>query len=339
MRDAAPQGTYKVQALDRAFAVLDLLGESDTPLGLAQVAASLQLHKSTAHRFLMVLERHRMVERTASGKFRLGLRLFDLGNRAIEQYDLRDRAQPHLRRLVAETEETAHLCILEGAHVIYIDKIEPARSVRMITRIGASNPVHCTSVGKAMLAFLPEERFADVLRRIRFERFTHRTISTAEALRAEIEKTRRRGYAVDDEELEEGLRCIAVPVLDAQRLPVAAVSVSGPSFRVTAQKLPSIANHLLQVRAGNLGGYGLRFQRPRQSRPLVGLGSRRSGRRWRRRPLDLVLFHRVRVRFFLRPRSSARVAMNLYTQDDRDEKQAAQGAFLSAVGLVSRLVQ
>ena len=250
MRDVTPQGTYKVQALDRAFAVLDLLADSDTPLGLAQVASSLQLHKSTAHRFLMVLERHRMVERTTTGKFRLGLRLFDFGNRAIEQYDLRDRAQPHLRRLVTETEETAHLCILEGAHVIYIDKIEPTRSVRMITRVGASNPVHCTSVGKAILAFLPEERVTEILRRVRFERFTHRTLTTAEAFRTEIEKTRRRGYAVDDEELEDGLRCIAVPVLDAQRLPVAAVSVSGPSFRVTAQKLPAIANHLLQCVRG-----------------------------------------------------------------------------------------
>lgn len=250
MRDTAPQGSYKVQALDRAFAVLDLLGESEVPLGLAQVASSLQLHKSTAHRFLMVLERHRMVERTGAGKFRLGLRLFDFGNRAIEQYDLRDRAQPHLRRLVAETEETAHLCILEAARVIYIDKIEPARSVRMITRIGASNPVHCTSVGKAILAFLPEDRAADVLRRLRFERFTNHTITTPEVLRTEMEKTRRRGYAVDDEEYEEGLRCIAVPLLDAQRLPVAAISVSGPSFRVTAQKLPSIANHLLQCVRG-----------------------------------------------------------------------------------------
>jgi DNA-binding IclR family transcriptional regulator len=250
MRDTSPQGTYKVQALDRAFAVLDLLGESETPLGLAQVATSLQLHKSTAHRFLMVLERHHMVERTGGGKFRLGLRLFDFGNRAIEQYDLRDRAQPHLRRLVAETEETAHLCILEQARVIYIDKIEPARSVRMITRIGASNPVHCTAVGKAMLAFLPEDRTEDILRRTRFERFTPHTIATPEALRAEVEKTRRRGYAVDDEEYEEGLRCIAVPVLDAQRFPVAAVSISGPSFRVTAQKLPAIANHLLQCVRG-----------------------------------------------------------------------------------------
>jgi DNA-binding IclR family transcriptional regulator len=120
----------------------------------------------------------------------------------------------------------------------------------MITRIGASNSVHCTSVGKAIMAFLPEERVADILRRTRFERFTHRTIATAEALRVEIEKTRRRGYAVDDEELEEGLRCIAVPLLDAQRQPVAAVSVSGPSFRVTAQKLPVIANHLLQCVRG-----------------------------------------------------------------------------------------
>lgn len=250
MRDATPQGTYRVQALDRAFAVLDLLGESDTPLGLAQVASSLQLHKSTAHRFLMVLERHHMVERTSNGKFRLGLRLFDFGNRAIEQYDLRERAQPHLRRLVAETEETAHLCVLEQARVIYIDKIEPARSVRMITRIGSSNPVHCTSVGKAILAFLPEERVNDILRRTKFERFTQRTIGSAEALRAEIEKTRRRGYAVDDEEYEEGLRCIAVPLLDSQRFPVGAISVSGPSFRVTAQKLPSIANHLLQCVRG-----------------------------------------------------------------------------------------
>src|ERR1700753_3186916 len=117
MRDASPQGTYKVQALDRAFAVLDLLGESETPLGLAQVASSLQLHKSTAHRFLMVLERHHMVERTSSGKFRLGLRLFDFCNRAIEQYDLRERAQSPLRRLVAQTEQTAQLSALGAAAV------------------------------------------------------------------------------------------------------------------------------------------------------------------------------------------------------------------------------
>jgi DNA-binding IclR family transcriptional regulator len=120
----------------------------------------------------------------------------------------------------------------------------------MTTRIGASYPVHCTSVGKAMLAFLPEDRAAEIIKRLRFERHTHRTIASPEALRTELEKIRRRGYAVDDEELEEGLRCIAVPVRDARGHPVAAVSVSGPSFRVTAQKLPSIANFLVQCVRG-----------------------------------------------------------------------------------------
>jgi len=237
--------TYKLQALDRAFAVLDLLGTSATPLGLAQVAASLKLHKSTAHRFLMVLERHRMVERTVAGKFRLGLRLFDYGNRAIEQYDLRDRALPHLKRLVAETEETAHLCVLEQAHIIYLDKLEPPRSVRLTSRIGASNPVHCTAVGKAMLALSVTDRVEEVLNKTRYERFTAKTLGSREALVKELERTRRRGYAVDDEEREEGVRCVAAAVVDAHGQPVAAVSISGPSFRMTAQKIPGIAIKLM----------------------------------------------------------------------------------------------
>lgn len=246
MRDEqSSSGTYKLQALDRAFAVLDLLGDSESPLGLAQVASTLKLHKSTAHRFLMVLERHRMVERTHGGKFRLGLRLFDFGNRAIEQYDLRERAHPHLKRLVAETEETAHLCILEQAHIIYLDKLEPARSVRMFSRVGASIPVHCTAVGKAILAHYPPEKVEEVLKKTRFERYTAKTLTSREALLKEVERARRRGYAVDDEEREEGVRCIAVAILDAQAQPIAAVSLSGPSFRVTAQKLPTIANRLM----------------------------------------------------------------------------------------------
>jgi DNA-binding IclR family transcriptional regulator len=242
--------TYKLQALDRAFAVLDLLGTSSTPLGLAQVAASLKLHKSTAHRFLMVLERHRMVERTVAGKFRLGLRLFDYGNRAIEQYDLRDRALPHLQRLVAETEETAHLCVLEQAHIIYLDKLEPPRSVRLTSRIGASNPVHCTAVGKAMLALSVAEKVEEILNKTRYERFTAKTLGSREALVKELERTRRRGYAVDDEEREDGVRCVAAAVVDAHGQAVAAVSVSGPSFRVTAQKIPTIATRLMSCVRG-----------------------------------------------------------------------------------------
>src|SRR5580698_3066633 len=168
-------GVYKLQALDRAFAVLDLLSCSSAPMGLAEIAAALELHKSTAHRFLMVLERHRIVERTPAGKFRLGLRLCDFGSRAIEQYDLRDRAQLHLKTLVAEVEETAHLCILEKTHMVYIDKQEPERTIRMISRVGASSPIHCTAVDKAMLATMPRSQVEELLPALRLERFTAHT--------------------------------------------------------------------------------------------------------------------------------------------------------------------
>jgi DNA-binding IclR family transcriptional regulator len=238
-------GVYKLQALDRAFAVLDLLSTSTTSLGLAEIAVALHLHKSTAHRFLMVLERHRMVERTQTGKFRLGLRLCDFGSRAIEQYDLRDRAQLHLKTLVAEVEETAHLCILEKTHMVYIDKQEPERTIRMISRVGASSPVYCTAVGKAILATMPRSQVDELLQDLRLERFTPRTMTTREALLRELDRTSRRGYAVDDEEREQGVRCAGVAILDSRGAAVAAVSVSGPSFRVTMQKIPSIAGKLM----------------------------------------------------------------------------------------------
>ncbi len=237
----AKNGPYKLQAVDRAFAVLELLGKSRGPIGLAQITDALRLHKSTVHRFLMVLERHRMVERSAGGMYRLGLRLYDLGNRAVEQFDLRDHVQPHLKRLVNEVGETAHLCVREKALVIYLEKVEPSRSVRMASRIGTSNPVYCTAVGKAMLACLPEEELREVLSRIHYVRFTKKTIASEEMFLKNLERTRRRGYAVDDEEVEEGVRCVAAAILDGDGRPVAAVSVSGPSFRMTVQKVRETA--------------------------------------------------------------------------------------------------
>lgn len=244
-------GIYKLQALDRAFAVLDLLATSPASLGLAEIAEGLILHKSTAHRFLMVLERHRMVERDRGGKFRLGLRLCDLGSRAIEQFDLRDRAQIHLKTLVAEIKETAHLCILEKTRMVYIDKQEPERSIRMISRVGASSPIHCTAVGKAMLATMPRAR-VDALfpGDVRLERFTRHTMTSRDALLKELERTSRRGYAVDDEEREEGVRCAGVAIVDGRGEAVAAVSISGPSFRVTMQKIPTIADRLMNCARG-----------------------------------------------------------------------------------------
>jgi DNA-binding IclR family transcriptional regulator len=247
---SASSDIYKLQTLDRAFAVLDLLASSSALLAVAEVVDALHLHKSTAHRLLKVLERHRMVERAQNGKYRLGLRLCNLGSRAIEQYDLRDRAYPHLRTLVSAVAETAHLCILEKMHLIYIDKQEPEQRIRMISRVGASSPIYCTAVGKAILATMPRARVEEMLPQLDTRRFTRRTITSREALLEELERTKRRGYAVDDEEREEGVRCAGVAIFNARGEAIAALSISGPSFRMTMQKIPRIVCELMTCAQG-----------------------------------------------------------------------------------------
>src|SRR4029453_865103 len=156
---------YKVQVLDRSLAILDALANARDDASLAELAEKVKLHKSTVHRLTSILERHRIVERDSqSGRYRLGLRLFELGSLAMGRFNIRDRAHPHLERLLYEVNETVHLCVLDAGEMMYLDKIEPVRSVRMSSRIGRRIPVHCTSVGKAILAFLPESEVDDILR-------------------------------------------------------------------------------------------------------------------------------------------------------------------------------
>jgi DNA-binding IclR family transcriptional regulator len=238
---------YQLQSLDRAVAVLDLLGESEGPLGLADVCERMALHKSTAHRALMVLERCGLIERTPENRFRLGLKLYELGSRAVEQIDLRARVHPWFRRLSVQVGETVHLGVLQKTAVVYLDKVEPNnRRTWLASRIGASNPVYCTAMGKAMLAFLPEDSAAEIIGKIRYVRFTHRTLMTPEALKRSLDRVRRRGYAIDDEEVEEGVRCIGAPILSGSGHPMAAVSISGPTSRITQLCVPGIAEHLMR---------------------------------------------------------------------------------------------
>jgi DNA-binding IclR family transcriptional regulator len=242
---ANPDGPYHLHGLERAVSVLEALGESDAPLSLAEICQRMSLHKSTAHRSLMVLERSALIERTQENRFRLGLKLYELGNRAVEQIDLRARVYPFFRRLAMEVGETVHLGVLQKTSVVYLDKVEPNRRVCMSSKTGTSNPVYCTSMGKAMLAFQPEEVMEHILAKIRFVRYTPKTLCSQETLRTSLERVRRRGYAIDDEEIELGVRCIGAPVFNESHLAIAAVSVSGPSSRITAQSVPEIAKRLL----------------------------------------------------------------------------------------------
>ncbi|HEY1463751.1 MAG TPA: IclR family transcriptional regulator [Terriglobales bacterium] len=239
------EGPYQLHGLERAVSVLEVLSESDVPLSLAELCQRMSLHKSTAHRALMVLERSALIERTPENRFRLGLKLYELGNRAVEQIDLRARVYPFFRRLALKVGETVHLSVLQKTSIVYLEKVEPNRRVCMSSKTGTSNPVYCTSMGKAMLAFQTPETIEQTISKIRFVRYTHKTICTREKLVKSLERVRRRGYAIDDEEIELGVRCIGAPIFNENHWPIAAVSVSGPSSRITAQSVPDIAEHLL----------------------------------------------------------------------------------------------
>ncbi len=242
---------YQIQVLDRALGALEALARRGPDLTLGQLSEALGLHKSTAHRLIRVLERHRLVEKNINnGKYRLGLKLFELGTRAVSQLDLRERAHPFLEQVMLSTGETVHLCVYDAGEVVYLDKIEPARSVRMASTVGRRNPAYCTAVGKAIMAHLPQDQLEAATQRHGLKRLTRNTICTLEELHAELANVRAQGYAVDNEENEEGLSCVGAAIWGFSPYPLAAISVSGPTFRITSDKIPQVAQAVVASAAG-----------------------------------------------------------------------------------------
>jgi DNA-binding IclR family transcriptional regulator len=239
---------YKVQVLDRALAALAILANSSSDCSLAELCPAMKLHKSTVHRLMMVLEQHRLVVKSPeTGRYRLGLRLYELGSRAIDGLDLRGRARPYLGRLQAEFGETVFFCILDEGQVFYVEKVESQRSVRTGCTVGSRAPAYCTAVGKAMLAELPEAEVSKIVRRWGLKPVTANTITTASALKAELGAVRLRGYAIDQEEKEEGLRCVGAAVRGHSGKLFAAMSVSGPAFRMTKKRIPEIGRAVMSA--------------------------------------------------------------------------------------------
>ena len=248
-QDASP---YRVQVLDRALAALEILAARSSECGLAELCTELKLHKSTVHRLMMVLEQHRLVVKSPeTGRYRLGLKLFELGSKALDGIDLRGRARRYLDHLQEDFGETVFFCILDEGQVFYVEKVESESSVRTACTVGSRAPAYCTAVGKAMLAELPESEVARIIRRWGLKPFTPKTLTTASALKAELKAVRARGYAIDDEEKEEGLRCVGAAVRSNSGIPVAAMSISGPAFRMTRERVPEVARALMRA-AGDL---------------------------------------------------------------------------------------
>ncbi len=225
--DRQAAGSHGIRAVERAVGILKAFSASSPELGVTDLARTLGLHKSTVHRLLVTLEREGFVTQdTISGRYRLGLHLFELGSLVVHSAELRQIARPHLEEMHRACGETVHLAILDEGEVVYIDKIESTRRVRMYSQVGRRAPAHCTGLGKALLAALPYGLLDQALQRRGLRRYTARTITSADDLRDHLALVRQRGYAVDSGEHEELIRCAAAPVYDHTGAAVAAVSIA-----------------------------------------------------------------------------------------------------------------
>ncbi len=232
---------YRIKVLEKALAVLDLLGEASGEYTLTEIADRLGMSKPTAFRIVTVLEEAGYLEKGAKG-YRLGLKLHWLSSRIVGTTALQKIARPFLEELKEQCSETVHLTVLDKGAALYLDKIEGQHTIRVVTRVGMRLPAHCSGVGKVLLANLPDEDVDRILRERSLTRFTPNTITDRGALRVELERIRERGYALDNEEIERGLKCVAAPIREASGRVVAAVSISGPKFRFDEDETASLVS-------------------------------------------------------------------------------------------------
>ena len=242
--------TAPVQSVARAFAILDALAAVEGPATLAELAAATELPQPTAHRLLATMLSLGHVRQLEDRRYGLGPGLIGLGERAAPP--LAERSRGVLVRLEEAAQETANLAVLDGDLVAYIAQVPSRHSMRMFTEVGRRVLPHASGVGKAMLATLPDARVRALVARTGMPRYTPTTIVTADALIADLRETRRRGFAIDDGEKEVGVRCIAVaiPLEHHGAGQAAAVSISGPSTRMTDEIVATAVEELTRAARG-----------------------------------------------------------------------------------------
>jgi DNA-binding IclR family transcriptional regulator len=242
------QESGPVQSVDRAVAILEILAR-DGEAGVTEVARELDVHKSTASRLLAALGRRELVAQdTARGKFRLGVGIVRLAGAASQRLDVLQESRPVCRMLAQEVGETVNLAILSGRDALYLDQVAGPAALSPHNWAGQRIPLHATSDGKVLLAYLPEAELAGSLTPP-LARFTERTVTDVAKFPALLAGVRRRGYATAVEELEAGLTAIAAPVRDATGRVIASISASGPSFRIPAERIPALAGAIRRAAA------------------------------------------------------------------------------------------
>ncbi|KQU60160.1 IclR family transcriptional regulator [Rossellomorea marisflavi] len=222
-----------VKSAKRALDIMEILSHFPSGLTINEVSLKLGLPQSSTFNLIKTLTQEGYLYQDEMKKYRLGARLINLGTVAMESLDIHQISLPYLNGLMERMNETVFMSVLSGNELVYIAKILSNRSIRTTAEPGHVKPLYCTGLGKAFLAFMPEEERERLLDGMTLKQITPRTVTDRKELRSQLETFREQGYSIDDEENEEGLYCVAAPIFDARRDVIAAISVAGPKERMT----------------------------------------------------------------------------------------------------------
>ena len=252
-----PKPNNLVQTIERVSLILEMVGQNPQGMSIRDLSAGLKLPKGTIHRLLSSLSYFGYIRQDPETKsYFLGLKLMELNAQLGNQLDFRKVAEPILRDLAEKTKQTAHMVILDRDEVVYVEKIEteqPAGGLKMASRVGSRNPVHSSAVGKMLLSYFPEEVVEVFLREKGLPRRTANTITDPQAVSGASEDRPKPGlFAIDDEENEQGIRCLGAPIFDGRGRPVAAISVSGPVFQMTKKFVQDVVKKEVMAAAAEI---------------------------------------------------------------------------------------
>jgi len=234
--------------VDKALRIVDFLSNTGRETGIIEIARNLKINKSTVQRIVNTLCRYGYLQQNLeSRKYKVGLKFLEISSQILQEMDLRRVARPFLEELRDITRETVHLMILDGTMGVYIDTIESPQRIRMVSPVGTREELHFSSVGKALLAFLPEQKVDEIIKQQGLKRKTPRTITDPNDLKRHLMQVKIRGYSVDWEEGEKDTRCIGAPILDHRGKVVASISVAAPSYRLDQKRMQQLAPIVIET--------------------------------------------------------------------------------------------
>lgn len=237
-----------IQSVERAVDVLELFIKSNQQRSLKEISEELSLSKSTVHGIIKTLEHRGFLQQNETdARYKLGLKLFELGNAVFADLDVRMLAKPIMNKMVGELQETIHLVSFDQNEAIYVEKMDGLQALRIYSQIGKRAPFHCSGVGKAILAYQTEKEARRLLNQDELRSFTAHTMTTIDQVIDHLKDVRNLGFAIDDEEMEIGLRCIAAPIFNHRGEAVAAISCSAPTFRMSGEQFERTIKRVKQA--------------------------------------------------------------------------------------------